>query len=90
VTNETRISQKFTEISIKDTGCGISDENMKKIFNPFFTTKGKTDGTGMGLSISKNIIENHNGEMIVKQRKNGGTEFIIKLPLKNKGNSNEL
>ncbi|MBN2280048.1 MAG: response regulator [Candidatus Marinimicrobia bacterium] len=85
-----KVEKDFLVLQIRDTGVGISDENLKKIFNPFFTTKGSKEGTGMGLSISKNIIEKHNGEISVKQIANGGTEFFIKLPLTNEGNHNGL
>jgi len=69
-------------ISIKDTGKGISEKNFKNMFKQFFTTKGKSNGTGMGLSISQNIIENHNGKIIPQRTENGGMEFIIRLPFK--------
>ena len=62
-------------IEIEDSGPGISQDNMNKIFEPLFTTK--TTGTGLGLPSCKNIIERHNGTISVK---NNPTRFIIKLP----------
>jgi len=65
---------------IKDTGTGISPENLKRIFDPFFTTKGSS-GTGLGLSISYGIIHNHGGTIEVNTRVGEGTTFIIRLPI---------
>ncbi len=71
------------DIRVKDTGNGIPAKDLKNIFNPFFTTKSKSKGTGMGLSISKNIIQNHNGELFARGNEISGMEFIIKLPFLN-------
>jgi two-component system NtrC family sensor kinase len=65
-------------IGIKDNGPGVKDEDMDKIFEPFYTTKDK--GTGLGLAISSRIIENHKGYIEVKSDYGSGTEFIVKLP----------
>jgi two-component system NtrC family sensor kinase len=62
---------------IKDTGEGITEENLARIFDPFFTTK--PDGTGLGLAISYGIIENNGGKIEVKSTLGKGTEFIIML-----------
>ncbi len=70
------------QISIQDSGRGMSTEIMEKIFDPFFTTKGVGQGTGLGLSISYGIIENHGGEIQVRSEAGVGTEFIIVLPVK--------
>ncbi len=70
-------------LTVKDTGDGIPEADMKNIFNPFFTTKPKDKGTGMGLSISKNIIQNHNGELFARHGEISGMEFIIELPFLN-------
>jgi two-component system NtrC family sensor kinase len=64
--------------SIKDSGNGISEENLARIFDPFFTTK--SEGTGLGLSISYGIIENNGGKIEVKSRVGEGTTFIVMLP----------
>ena len=63
---------------LTDTGCGITKENLKKIFNIYFTTK--SDGTGMGLSIVRQIILQHNGNIEVESEINKGTKIIITLP----------
>jgi two-component system NtrC family sensor kinase len=68
------------EIKICDNGCGISPDNLKKIFTPFFTTKPVGKGTGLGLSVCFGIIDNMGGEMAVDSRQNVGTTFIIRLP----------
>lgn len=71
----------YIEIIIADTGVGILPEDFDKIFEPFFTTKDK--GTGLGLAISSRIIENHKGFLEVRSKRGVGTEFSIKLPIKN-------
>jgi two-component system NtrC family sensor kinase len=63
---------------LKDSGDGISEENLARIFDPFFTTK--SEGTGLGLSISYGIIENNGGKIEVKSRVGEGTTFIVMLP----------
>lgn len=68
-------------IKIKDTGKGMSEEVMGKIFNPFFTTKGVNEGTGLGLSISYGIVESHGGSIAVDSKEGEGTEFIISIPV---------
>ena len=65
-------------VRIEDTGEGISSENMKKIFNPFFTTKEK--GSGLGLSIVRNIIEGHEGTISIESDEGAGTRVTIYLP----------
>jgi two-component system, NtrC family, sensor kinase len=67
-------------ISIKDTGMGIKPENLTRIFDPGFTTKGVGIGRGLGLSTGYKIIENHKGKIIVNSKWKEGTEFIIQLP----------
>jgi signal transduction histidine kinase len=74
-----RDGASFVEIQVQDTGTGIPKETMKKIFNPFFTTREK--GTGLGLAIVQTIIDNHSGEIEVVSRDGQGATFIIRLPL---------
>jgi signal transduction histidine kinase len=70
-------------IKIIDDGCGIPKENIKKIFDPFYTTKQKKNGTGLGLYLSYNVIKAHGGDIFVTSKVNSGSEFIIELPLAN-------
>ena len=67
-------------IEIADTGCGIAEENLKKIFDPFFTTKPVGQGTGLGMSISYDIVKRFQGEIKVKSELGRGTCFTISLP----------
>jgi len=67
-------------VTIKDNGCGIPEDKIKSIFDPFFTLKDK--GTGLGLSIAHNIIIAHNGTITVKSKQGNGAEFLIELPKK--------
>jgi signal transduction histidine kinase len=69
------------EIHVRDNGPGIPDNIKEKIFQPFFTTKPTGQGTGLGLSLSYDIVKAHGGELKVKSSENEGTEFIIHLPL---------
>ncbi|MEM4245984.1 MAG: PAS domain S-box protein, partial [Candidatus Bathyarchaeia archaeon] len=66
-------------IGIADTGVGISEENLSRLFQPFFTTKAK--GQGLGLAVTKRIVEAHGGEIKVKSRVGVGTLFTIKIPI---------
>lgn len=67
-------------ITIRDTGCGIPEENLKRIFDPFYTTK-PHGGTGLGLSVSFGIVSNHDGRIEVESRVGQGTTFHIFLPV---------
>jgi two-component system NtrC family sensor kinase len=69
------------QISIQDTGSGISPEHVKRIFDPFFTTKKEGEGTGLGLSVSYGIIANHRGKIEVESELGKGTKFTIILPI---------
>ncbi len=71
---------KFLKISISDTGHGISEENIPKIFDPYFTTKGNAKGTGLGLFVAYNIINSHGGFILVSSQIGKGTTFDIHLP----------
>jgi two-component system, NtrC family, sensor kinase len=69
------------EVKISDNGPGIPDSIKDKIFQPFFTTKPTGQGTGLGLSLSYDIIKAHGGELKVETKEGVGTEFIILLPI---------
>ena len=79
ITVLTRNTARGLEIVISDTGEGIPDESVDKIFDPFYTTKG-TGGTGLGLAVSYDIIKKHGGDIEVTSKLNEGTTFTIKLP----------
>ena len=74
------VTNKDVKISIKDNGSGMDQETLKKMYDPFFTTKEIGVGTGLGLSISYAIIEEHGGKIVVKSEPGKGSEFIITLP----------
>jgi len=69
------------KISVKDNGPGIPPRVLDKIFQPFFTTKPTGEGTGLGLSLSYDIVKANGGEIKVKTKENEGTEFTIALPM---------
>jgi len=75
--------KEFIEVRISDTGCGISKDDLPRIFEPFFSTKGQK-GTGLGLAVIWGIIDNHNGTINVESEEGKGTTFIIRLPLSQK------
>ncbi len=81
ITIETKLSQDKIEISIKDNGVGISEQNLDKIMDPFFTTKAPGEGTGLGLFITSAIIEEHDGEFEIFSEEGKGTETIIRLKM---------
>ena len=68
-------------IEVSDTGHGIAPENLHRIYDPFFTTKGAKKGTGLGLSVTYGIIQEHGGSIEVSNRRGGGATFRVELPL---------
>ncbi|MBM9520910.1 PAS domain S-box protein [Desulforhopalus vacuolatus] len=72
---------EFVQLTIADTGCGISSEHLEKIYDPFFTTKPVGLGTGLGLSISHSIIKAHEGTIMVETEPGKGSKFKILLPI---------
>ena len=81
VSVSTKKKENAIEISVKDNGNGIPEHIKEKIFQPFFTTKPTGQGTGLGLSLSYDIVKAHGGELNVETKEGEGTEFIIKLPV---------
>jgi two-component system NtrC family sensor kinase len=71
----------MVEISIIDTGCGIPEQNLRRIFDPFFTSKDVGKGTGLGLSVSHGIVEAHGGVIEVQSNVGEGSTFSVFLPL---------
>lgn len=73
------------EIAIEDTGPGLPEEMLARIWEPFYTTKGEEQGTGLGLSIAKGIVEEHGGTLAAENRQGGGARFVVTLPLEAAG-----
>lgn len=71
------------EIMVQDTGMGISEENLSRIFDPFFTTKPVGKGSGLGLAVVFDVVEEHEGDMAVESTVGQGTRFTIRLPAQN-------
>jgi signal transduction histidine kinase len=69
----------FVEISVTDTGAGIREEDLERVFDPFFTTR--REGTGLGLSISQGIIEAHGGYLTLTSQVGAGTQATVGLPV---------
>jgi signal transduction histidine kinase len=80
LTLRTYREKEWAVLEIADTGCGIPPENIPKLFEPLFTTKGER-GTGIGLSVCKKIITNHNGTISVDSTVGKGTTFRVFLPV---------
>lgn len=85
---ETSIKSDSVVIKVSDTGKGISDEDLSKIYDPFFTTKGVGSGTGLGLTVSYGIIQEHKGSIEVSSEVGVGTTFKITLPFNLNGSVN--
>jgi two-component system NtrC family sensor kinase len=75
------VDSQWVEIKVSDTGCGIPEENLGKLFTPFFTTKALGKGTGLGLSIVYGIIKMHRGQIAVQSQVGQGTTFTVTLPV---------
>ena len=80
VSVSTKKNSDTIEVKVKDNGIGIPQKVLDKIFQPFFTTKPTGQGTGLGLSLSYDIVKAHGGELIVGTKEGEGTEFILSLP----------
>jgi signal transduction histidine kinase len=76
------VDNKLIEIRIRDTGIGIEAETARKIFDPFFTTKEEGKGSGLGLFVAREIVEEHDGSIKVESVEGEGTTFIIKIPMR--------
>jgi len=81
LTIRTSTDNAQVKIEVQDTGVGISPENMRKLFTPFFTTKREVKGVGLGLAVSYGIIQRHQGKIEVQSKEGEGTTFTVYLPL---------
>jgi signal transduction histidine kinase len=73
--------EPVVDVVVKDTGCGIPPNEIGRIFEPFFSTKTAGSGTGLGLSVSYGIVQDHGGEILVDSTEGTGTVFTVRLPL---------
>ena len=73
-------NDEYVEVRVTDDGCGIPEEQLTKLFEPFSSTKGQK-GTGLGLAVTWGIVDNHNGTISVKSKLGAGTTFIIRIPV---------
>ena len=80
ITVKTWCQEKSVCISIADTGIGMDPETMRRIFDPFFTSKEVGSGTGLGLYIAYDIIRKHGGDITVQSEPCGGSTFTVSLP----------
>lgn len=78
LTVETEGSNGHVKIRVSDTGCGLSEKNKEKIFQPFYSTK--EQGTGLGLSISRSIVETHDGKIFISSEEGKGSTFTVVIP----------
>jgi two-component system NtrC family sensor kinase len=80
----TCVEDGWLKLEVQDSGCGIKPENMRQLFTPFFTTKDKEKGVGLGLAVAHGIIERHNGKIEVESQEGIGTTFTVSLPIDEK------
>jgi PAS domain S-box-containing protein len=86
----TREEMPLVNVCISDTGPGISRDHLRKVFDPFFTTREVGEGKGLGLSIALGIVKHHGGTILVDSFEGLGTTFTIELPLEQKGEAKAL
>lgn len=72
--------KRYVRLTVEDHGCGVAPDNLDKIFDPFYTTKGRDKGTGLGLSVSLGIVEEHNGRIQVESELDRYTRFHVDIP----------
>ncbi|SDL52759.1 PAS domain S-box-containing protein [Maridesulfovibrio ferrireducens] len=82
-------AKKRIEIVVRDEGVGIAEEHLEQIMDPFFTTKRNDGGTGLGLSVSSSIVQEHGGELIFTANPGGGTIARLSIPVVENGDENE-
>jgi signal transduction histidine kinase len=79
------LSSGRVKVEIRDSGCGIAEEHLGHIYDPFFTTKEAGQGTGLGLSIVHGIVKAHQGDIQVDSRPGEGTTFVLSFPQAQEG-----
>jgi signal transduction histidine kinase len=80
IDRQPREGRNFVAVKVSDTGGGIAPENLEKIFDPFYTTKDIGEGTGLGLAVSRRIVEEHGGAIKAVNNDTGGASFTVYLP----------
>ena len=73
--------EESVEIVVEDTGCGIPQDYLDKVMDPFFTTKPVGQGTGLGLSIVRQIVDQHGGQIFIDSREGVGTKITLNFPV---------
>lgn len=89
LTISTSAGPDWVEVMFEDSGCGIPEENLLKIMDPFFTTKPVGQGTGLGMSIVKKIIDEHEGQILIDSKVDHGTRITLGFPLKRRRRGGE-
>lgn len=84
---KTKLDNDYIEVEFSDSGCGIPKENLKKLFDPFFSTKAR--GVGLGLAVTHGIIERNNCKIEVESKVSEGTTFVVKLPVEKQASEKE-
>jgi two-component system, NtrC family, sensor kinase len=79
----------WVHVEIRDTGCGIPEENLQKVLDPFFTTKPVGQGTGLGLSIVRKIMDEHHGKLTIDSRVGVGTQITLSFPVEGAGEAGQ-
>ena len=67
-------------VSVRDTGRGVPNEALPRMFEPFYTTKGVGEGSGLGLAVAYGIVQDHGGRISASNHRDGGAEFVVDLP----------
>jgi signal transduction histidine kinase len=79
-----QVQNRQIAVAVSDDGCGISEENLQKIFDPFFSTKKNSGGSGLGLSITYGLVQRLGGQIAVESELGKGTTFTVTLPVETK------
>jgi signal transduction histidine kinase len=77
----TEALDRVIRVVFEDDGPGVPDENMERLFDPFFTTRDIGEGTGLGLSICHGIVSEHGGRIYARNNAGGGATFVVELPV---------